>query len=73
MRLRNQEIYRAAGYLDRTTAKKAFSGSLALTNYEMPLLAINTRVGYRFLALFPQLIAIAFFLINPSCRASAII
>lgn len=67
MRLKNRDMYRAAGYHDRATAEKAFSGSLALTNYGVPLLAIRKLpgVGYRFrtMDLIPQLIAIAFFLI----------
>lgn len=45
MRLRNQETYRAAGYHDRATAKKAFSGTLALTNYGVLLLTIYIVCG----------------------------
>ena len=73
MRLSNQETYRVAGYHVRATAKKAFSGSLALTNYEVSLLTINIRVGYQSRAFFPLLIALELFLIKPSCRASKII
>ena len=66
MRLKNRDMYRAAGYHDRATAKKAFSGSLAWTNYGVPLLVIWKlhRVGYRLQAmdLIRLLIAIAFFL-----------